>query len=464
MKSRIRLGYWDRSCRETLWYPGKAHGLVCAPTRSGKFRDVLAQMLATWRGSCLIIDPKGQACAVTARHRQKKLGQEVWRLDPFNLLPGLPGVRWCPQAAQVDPMSTLNAGSDRFGADADNIAEALVPENLHLDDNHWVSSGRSLCSGIIMFLKTRFPRETLATAYRIISGPDLYLVARDACRSAPRNGLGDFIVERLARYADRDAPNNKEVRSMASCAISALQFIGNRAVAHSLNGSSFRFGDMKRRPITVYLILPGEYLGGNCARWFRLIAGTAVDAFMREPSHQVPVLGILDEFKKAVGKLGVIESFMSLGAGYGCQLIPILQNLTQLVELYPQGWETFLSASGFKCFFSPRDKTTSDYLSDMCGITEVRTVSKSLGEGRNGETTVNLGFQQHARKYVLPHETRELPGDEMLVFGEDMPGVIRAGRRPYFLSPEFKHCFDPDPYEYGNEKQARGLLSTILGW
>jgi len=468
MKSerRIRIGYWDRSCRETLWYPGKAHGVLCSPSQSGKFRDVLAQMLATWRGSCLVIDPKGQACAVTARYRQEELGQEVWRLDPFNMLPELPGVRWCPRAAQVDPMASLDPGSDRFAADADNIAEALIPDDLHRTDNHWVESSRGMASGMTMFLKARFPKETLATVYRVVSGPDFFLVAQDACRWARANGLGDFIVERLARYGDRDAANNKEVRSIVSTAITALQFIGNRAIANSLSGSSFKWGAMKRgpRPITCYLILPGEYLGGNVSRWFRLTAGSAVDAFMREPSRNVPVLGILDEFKSAVGKLGVIETFMGLGAGYGCQLLPVLQNLSQLQELYPEGWETFLANSGFKIFFAPRDKTTSDYLSDMAGVCEARTVAKSLSEKPNGDLSVNLSFAQHARKYLLPHETRDLPGDEMLVFGEGIPGVIRAGRRPYFLSPEFKGCFDPDPYVYGRENTGGGLLKALFGW
>ena len=395
---KIRIMYRDKAFTSPLYYTGAAHGFLCAPARSGKFTCALVQILAEWKGSGLVIDPKGQACAVTARYRQKKLGQDVWRLDPFNLMPELPGVRWTPRAAQVDPMVSLDPSSDRFAADADKIAEALVPDDLHGSDPRWTYSARGLASGMTVFLKMRFPSETLATVYRVISGPDLYLVAQEACRNAAGNRAGDFIVERLARLGEPGASNNKEVRSMASTAITALQFIGNRAIATSLGGSSFKFGDMKRRPITVYLILPGEHLGGNCSRWFRLIAGTAVEAFMREPSRRVPVLGILDEFKSAVGRLGVIETAMGLAAGYGLQLLPVLQNLSQLQELYPQGWETFLANSGFNIFFAPRDKTTSDYLSEMSGITEVRTVSKSFGERPDGELSVNLSFQQHARK------------------------------------------------------------------
>ena len=49
---------------------------------------------------------------------------------------------------------------------------------------------------------------------------------------------------------------------------------------------------MKRRSITAYLILPGEYLGGNCFALVSFSRGDLhVDAFMRESSRRVPVLG-----------------------------------------------------------------------------------------------------------------------------------------------------------------------------
>ncbi len=139
--SRIRIMFWDRACREKLYYPGHAHGFLCAPARSGKFTCTLAYMLGEFGGSCLIIDPKGQACGVTARWRRQRLGQKVYRIDPFNLMPSLPGVKWCPPLAQFDPMATLNPKSRSFAADADNIAEACLPYS-QLVDPHWTDGGR----------------------------------------------------------------------------------------------------------------------------------------------------------------------------------------------------------------------------------------------------------------------------------------------------------------------------------
>jgi len=459
---RIRLAYRDRTCQQPLYFPGRSHGFLCAPARSGKFTTILAQILMSFPGSCLYVDPKGQGCAVAARYRAQKLRQKIFRLDPFNLMERLPGVEYCPPLALVDPIAHLDPSSPGFGADSDNIAESAITADPH-GESHWTHSARSLTSGVTMGLKTRWPRETLATVYRVISGPDLFLFAQDACRYAASNGGGDFIVERLARYAAPGASENRETLSIISTAITQLQFIGNKCIADSLSGSTLDFGRMKIEPITCFLILPGEYLGGNCMKWFRLIVGSAVDSFMRETSRSVPVLGILDEFKSAVGKLGIVETAMGLSAGYGLQLLNVFQNLSQVKELWPQSFETFLANSGFQVFFGPRDKTTSDYVSDMCGVTEIRTVSKSLNEGGRG-MSVSLGYGQQGRKYLLPQETRAIGSDEALIFGESIPGVIRAGRRPYYLSPEFAGRYSPDPYEVGKPQHQRGgLWSRFFG-
>ena len=61
---------------------------------------------------------------------------------------------------------------------------------------------------------------------------------------------------------------------------------------------------------------------------------------------------------------------------------------------------------------------------------------------------INVSFGSVSRQLLLPHETRELGGDEMLLFVEGVNGVIRAVRRPYWDEPEFRRGpqFSPNPY------------------
>jgi type IV secretion system protein VirD4 len=365
---RIRIMYRNRRCLEPLFYPGKAHGFLCAPARAGKFRDVLAQILMSAGGaghgltgapySLLMVDIKGQGCAVT--HRQRKTFGKVFRLDPFNLMERLPGVKECPPLARVDPMKRLDPLSRTFGADSDNLAEAGIPHNPH-GDPYFVNAGRELASGVIMQTKKWWPDKTLVDVYHTIAGPELQFFALDAMPGGSRWSSSpehQFIVDRLS-FAATAAPDDKHFQSVVSETRVAFQFIGNACIADSLSASTLEPEQLTREPVTVFLILPGAYLGGNTANWFRLMCGCFVDGVMRSTRRTVPVLGLLDEFKSAVGRLGVIETAMGLAAGYGLQLLPVFQNLSQLQELYPQGWETFLANSGFRIFFPPRDKTTS---------------------------------------------------------------------------------------------------------
>ena len=464
LERRIRIMYRNRLCLEPLFYPGKAHGLLIAAARTGKFTCVLAQILFSWLLSLLMVDIKGQGCAVSWQQR-RRLGQKVYRMDPFNLMERLPGVEECPPQARLDPMARLDPDSMTFGADADNLAEALVPHDAQ-GESYWVNAARSLVAGVIMQCKQWWPEQTLVDVYHRIAGPELHFFALDAMpggefwSSKPQH---QFVVDRLSVAANA-TPEDRHFQGVAATANVALQFMGNACIADSLSGSTFEPEDMTREPITCYLILPGEYLGGNTSNWFRLMAGSFVDAVMRSSYRTVPVIGLLDEFKAAVGRLGVIETAMGLGAGYGLQLLPVFQNLSQLQELYPRGWETFLANSGFRIFFAPRDKTTSDYISDMCGVSSVRGVSKSISVRADGGLSVGVGYSSQERRCFLPHETRfNLGDDEALVFG-DFPGTggfIRAGRKPYFLAAdEWAGCYDPDPYEYmatqAQENHGRG--------
>jgi type IV secretion system protein VirD4 len=441
---RIRLGYWDKTFAETLWYPaGEAHGLLCSPTRGGKFRDVLAQALLTFEGSCFVVDPKGQAAAVTARYRRDVLKQDVYVLNPFSVLPEyLNGIRH----AQYDPVSSkLDPENDTFAADADNLVEGLMPHSG--PEAHWIDSARQLGSGITMYLREACQKWALPDIYKTISSAALY----EFCEHAINANASEEVVMRLSRFAGKEASENREIRSVVSTAITRLGFLGNKPIANNMRRSTVNFKAMKERPMTVYVILPARYLMPY-ASWFRTITNSWADACLEEGAGDVPVLGILDEFKTAVGNLNSINALNAMGAGYGVQLLTVIQDLTQLKELMPNGWETFLANSGFQLFFKPRDWTTSDYISKMAGMVEVHGPSRTAGDRHN----VNVSVGSQARRHLLPEEVRDIPDNEMLIFTDRVSGIIRAGRRPYYESPEFAGRFDKDPYHVKKSRKTAG--------
>jgi type IV secretory pathway TraG/TraD family ATPase VirD4 len=95
-------------------------------------------------------------------------------------------------------------------------------------------------------------------------------------------------------------------------------------------------------------------------------------------------------------------------------------------------------------FFSPRDWTTSDYISRMTGMTGVPQASKSFSQQK-----MNLSLSTRERRSMLPEDVRELSENEMLVSLDYAPGFFRAGRRPYYVpDSEFAGRWDRDPYHF----------------
>ena len=457
VKRKIRIGYWDRTCKTPMYFPGESHLILTAPSGAGKGRDILIPALIEFEGSMVVIDPKGQLAAVTGPHRAKGLRQRVFVLNPFNILPENLG---CLPHAGFNPLAVLNPAADSFGADCDSLAEAIVFHEAGSEGSHWTDSARQLVSGVIMMLASRAPVEkrNLVSLYEIISGPRFYAFARDAVNT------GDLMIcGRLGRFAAHKADENRELVSIVSTAITQCNFIGNHAIANSLNASSgpkLRLSDLRQTPSTVYLILPTKYLSA-CAKWFRLVLAAAMADLLREEERgRVPVLAMLDEFAQ-LGTLKIISDVMGIGRGYGVQLWPVLQDLNQLQELYPQRWQTFLGNAGAQIFFAPRDVNTAEYVSKKCGVTEVPTQSRSVSESAWGppQTVDNIGvntsYGQQQRPFMHPHEVAEIGGDEMLVFGEGINGVIRAGRRSYLETPEYRGKYSPDPYHPGQKKWWR---------
>jgi type IV secretion system protein VirD4 len=397
---------------------------------------VLAGIGFRWQGSSIWIDPKGQALSVLGRYLQE-LGIDVFVLNPFNILPEFIG-RF--RQACFNPMAVLDPGSRNFGADCESLADAIVYEEARgADGNHWSLSSKDLFGGGIGALARHGSPEdrNLAAVRELVCSPNFFGFCREAVKTHD-----EFIRQKLGRFAQTGAEDSKEIASIISTAITQSSFIGNKAIAENLCLSDFRFRQLKERPTAVFLVLPARYLG-TCSKWFRLIVAAAMDELLHE-ERGVPVLMVLDEFAQ-LGRLKVIENAMALARGYGVQLLPVLQDLNQL-KVYAETWETFLANAGCRIFFAPHDKFTSEYLSAMCGDAEVRGISKSLGEKADGQLSVSLTYAQHGRRYLMPHEIRELPGNEMLVFGEGIRGVIRTGRRPYYRSPEFDGMYAPDPY------------------
>lgn len=482
MKDGIFVGYgedWGANYyKRKAASGGDGHLIMFAPPRSGKFRDILATTLLSYsQGSCIVIDPKGQMAAVTGPQRAR-MGQRVIILNPFHILPDalapdspehFVGLQNVVFDARFNPMAGLDPSSETFGADCDNIADSIVLHDGGRDD-HWNDSARLLISGLVGHLAANELDESkrnLAEVRKAISSPSLLVQYAQAAQG----GEDKSIAEALEAYAKPEAANKGELASIISTARTQTGFLRPEAIAASVAGSDFCFEELKERPTTVYLTLPVRYMA-SCGKWFRLVLASALNDLLKE-TRGLPVLCVIDEFAQ-LGRLAVIENTLGLAAGMGLQLWPVLQDLTQLQDLYPKRWESFLGCAGLQIFFTPRENTTANYVCELCGETTiyVDTESSSLSEGSStgGDGSTSLNFtKSNSRaptkvKAASPQVIRRMGKNDFIFFWDGMPGRGIAGKRkPYWEQTECRDSngrplYCPDPYHLP-AKAARQFLA-----
>jgi type IV secretion system protein VirD4 len=229
-------------------------------------------------------------------------------------------------------------------------------------------------------------RRTLATLREYLTlAPEAFAaLLKDMQASDAAGGL-------VARAANRHlGKSDREAAGVLSAAQRHTHFLDSPRMTAVLGRSDFRFADLKRRNVTVFLVLPPDRLS-TYSRWLRLLVAQSLTDMARDPAKPaVPVLYLLDEFA-ALGHLAPVERAMGLMAGYGVQLWPILQDVHQLRATYGQRAGTFLSNAGVLQVFGVNDHDSARLVSDLLGQETVvfQTMSRALDAEKPGSPTAS---------------------------------------------------------------------------
>jgi type IV secretion system protein VirD4 len=450
MRDGIPIGY-SPDGRHALYYRGAGHLLTVAAARTGKGATLLINALLSWRGSCICIDPKGENAVVTA-HRRRAFGP-VFIINPFDL--HRDGLKDFP-SCRINPMDILEVTSHSFHTQCDKLALGIVPDEPQ--QPHFPIRSRVLGSGIIAALKRhgKPAEQNLPTVARVINGDVIGF-----CRTVVRQTTDPFIVDKLGSFASAD-PSSHEVQDVISTARARFAWLTNAAMEYSLSGSDARFSDLRRRPGTIYVILPLDMLD-VCSQYFRELLETALADLLHEgrKGKGRPVLAMIDEMAQLGPHMKSLENAMGMAAGAaGLQLWCVLQDLSQLKGMFPQTWETFIQNCGVTTWFGARDQTTREYVSRLSGTCEVLTRSRGVSFDNSGWPHVSDNASQHSRPLLLPHEVGQLAPNEMIAFIEGVRcGPVKAKRKPYWrVFP--RGAYRDNPYV---QKKGGGFLGWLFG-
>ena len=440
----------DIQTGKLMRYDGPAHLLTLAPTRAGKGVGTVIPNLLTVPRSVLVIDPKGENAKITGEAR-KRFGA-VHILDPFGVT-GLP-------ASAYNPLGRLDAESLDLGEDAASLAEALVMDPPgQQSEAHWNEEAKALLSGLIMFAVAHEDqdRKTLATVREYLTlPPEKFRTLLELMQdSAAAGGL-------IARAANRFlGKSDREAASVMSSAQRHTHFLDSPRIVAATARSDFQFSALRHDLTSIFLVLPPNRLDAY-SRWLRLLVAQALQDIARDAEAaqagsarlKQPALFLLDEFA-ALGRLEAVERAMGLMAGYGLQLWPILQDMSQLKDLYGARANTFVANAGVLQTFGVNDFETAKWLSQSMGRETIGYQTESHRPGDIATTTQHIA----ARDLMTPDEIMQIDPSVQLLRVQGKP-VIIARKLRYFADREFDGLYLSPDAQPTNPKSEPATLNA----
>lgn len=440
----------DIGTGKLMRYDGPAHLLTLAPTRAGKGVGTVIPNLLTVPRSVLVIDPKGENAKIAGEAR-KRFGA-VHILDPFGVT-GLP-------ASAYNPLGRLDAESLDLGEDAASLAEALVMDPPgQQSDAHWNEEAKALLSGLIMFAVAHEDqdRKTLATVREYLTlPPEKFRALLELMQdSAAAGGL-------IARAANRFlGKSDREAASVMSSAQRHTHFLDSPRIVAATARSDFQFSALRHDLTSIFLVLPPNRLDAY-SRWLRLLVAQALQDIARDAEAaqagsqrlKQPALFLLDEFA-ALGRLEAVERAMGLMAGYGLQLWPILQDMSQLRDLYGARANTFVANAGVLQTFGVNDFETAKWLSQSMGKETIGYQTESHRPGDIATATQHIA----ARDLMTPDEIMQIEPSVQLLRVQGKP-VIIAKKLRYFADREFDGLYLPPNAQPVNPKSEPATLNA----
>lgn len=338
---------------ELIRYNGDGHLITVAPTRSGKGVGTVIPNLLCYYGSVVVVDPKAEAYAITAR-RRREMGQTVVCLDPF----GVTGAT----SDSLNPLDIFQLTGADLESDAQALAEMLSSGSFSNKEPFWDIYGRALHSGVIAALPTDKPDErTMNQVVERLQNDDVVynLAVFIDTMGKSMNEMGRREIAGVLSMPD---VTRGGVLATAQSFIKALM---SPAVQRTLVSSSFSLQDLvDGRPMSIYLVIPPDRMISH-RPLLRLWIGTLMKAILsRRTQPELKTLLLIDEAAQ-LGNFPLLETLITLAAGYGVWVHTIWQDLSQLRGNFPQTWETILNNCAVVQTFGIQNRRMAEQWSEI---------------------------------------------------------------------------------------------------
>ena len=397
---------------------GYTNCLVVAPTGAGKGVGFVYPNLLTFEGSTITLDVKGENYATTAR-RRAKMGNKVFKFAP---------VQFGENSHRYNPLERIGKleSYSQISYELRKIATLFLQAD---GAGEWLKGAIQLftVAGCVAHEQNDF---TLGGIYKVLSSGngniqkhigDLSRTAKNAALARELSALAKLETKTLSSYMS--VMNN-----------AGFDLWSNPHICAMTAKSDFSFSNLRREKTSIYFVVSEsdlEPMAGLVRLFFNELVSTMQAA---QPGKDEPheFMIILDEFH-LLGKMSKVANAMTLIRGYGGRIAIITQTIPKLDAIYDkEERHSIQGGAGLKLYMTPSEEITIEDLSNACGTTTKRTITKSRRSGLGEKTTITEKTEE--RPLLTPNDARQLPDDVAI--------IVAKGRQPLYVKA-IKHYDDP---------------------
>ena len=447
----------------------RQHILLTMPTRSGKgVSCIVPTILKTWKESLFVFDVNGENYHLTSGARKEKLNNHILRFAPKS-----------KNSCRYNPLAEVRILSEHEAEDIRIIADTIckVGEVRGQDNALYAQFSSDFIFASIFYVlyknflkKPKFVYEngrknpvsnaTIAEVIEFIGERDKIgkhvntnklleklkkisnenIIETFGCDEEIKN----YVKEKLNNIYRKDIEQeiiskgnhpkfakwfckNFEVPffgSVLSQTVYNLSIFDIPQVKENMSASDFRMYDLMNteKPVSFYYVVsPADIL--ELSPVTKIFIKQMFDRltpeidYTNQTGHKWKMLALMDEFP-AIGKIEELERGMGYYAGYGIKMLLVLQSIDQLFRIYGEK-NGFLSNYAIQVFGRANDEVTSNYVSKICGKTEIK-MNKDI----------------YTKDLITAKEVKNLSNDKLIIKKEGLKPIL-ADKFIYFKSKDF---------------------------
>ncbi|RTL89302.1 MAG: type IV secretory system conjugative DNA transfer family protein [Hyphomicrobiales bacterium] len=410
---------------ETLVSNDPGHVLIVGPTRTGKGVSFVIPNGLAWPGSMVTLDIKSENLKSFGAARAAK-GNEVFVFAPGSA-----------SSHRYNPLDYVRPGPE-MATDCANIASFLVSTGSV--ENEWTLAARKTVAALLGYVMTSMHFEKarhIRSAVRVIStGHDIADVLKTIASTENDGSVPSWVLDAFNQFVSIPDRTRGSVMFNVNNAFAPWDSPLICAVTET---SDFDIRDLRRKRMSIFIGSPLADLE-SYRPLIRILFQQIHDVLMRDlPGADEPhqVLLLLDEFY-TLGKMSSLASKIAVSAGYGFRMAIVLQNISQLDEIYGKAMrETLVAGAALKLFVAINDNETAKYVCDALGTYTATHTTKMMGAGLS-QSRVSLGHM--AAPLRRPQELTRMPKDKSI--------LLVASARPFEIGKLY----------FFRERQMRRLI------